>query len=102
MDTTFLEVLFTTTHYLFVGLFGSSSLRKHLLDSLLFFQQEGSHDALLDTDAAATSSVDTRDGTFSLLHGMVFGGSNVLDSLKRRFAITTLGSLGLFVDTLGH
>ena len=84
---------------LFSSLF-SSSLGQDLLDCLLFFQKEGTHDAFLHTVGASRTSVSTRDSTFSLLGSVVFAGSNVLDSRKHTFAVTADGSLGLLVNSL--
>lgn len=53
-----------------------------LLDRLLFLQQKGTNNALTNTGVADSPSITTRDLAFALLGALVFGGSQVLDSLE--------------------
>ena len=78
----------------------SSALCQNFLHRLLFLQQESSHDALLDTRGTDSTTVGTRDSSFPLLKGVVFGGFDVLDSLKRLLAVSTLGTVGGLVNSL--
>jgi hypothetical protein len=73
---------------------------QYLLDSLLFFQQKGTHDALTDTAVAQGSSVHTRDGSDPL------GSPTVFRRLQRRnagqgsLAVTAFDRRALFVHSL--
>jgi hypothetical protein len=79
----------------------SSSLGQNLLDSLLFFQQESTHDTLLDTSGTARTTVSTRNSSLSLLGSVVFTGSEVLDTWQRSLAVAAFWSFGGLVNRLG-
>ena len=61
------------------NLFGNSSSGglslKDLLDNLLFFNKEGTDDAVADTARAAASTVGTADSFGVLAHSVVFSGA---------------------------
>jgi len=71
-----------------------------LLDSLLFFQQESSHDALLHATSTSRTSVRTRNSSLSLLQGGILVGLHVLNSWQTAIAVTAFGSIGPLVYAL--
>ena len=71
-----------------------------LLNSLLFFQQEGSHDTLLDAASTSRSSVSSRNSSLSLLQGCILARLDVLDSCQWALAVTAFRSIGCLVYTL--
>jgi hypothetical protein len=83
-----------------LDLFLGRSFRQYLLDRLLFFQQEGSHNSLTNTGMASGSTVTTTDCTFSFGGSSIFGRFHVLDSGKNFLAIGATGSFGGFGHTL--
>ena len=78
----------------------ASSLCQNLLDSLLLFQKECSHDTRLDTGSTGGSTISPSDGSFALLEGVNLARLYVLDSLQNSLTVTASGSLGGLVDSL--
>ena len=78
----------------------SCSFCQNLLDSLLFFQQESSHDTLLDAVGASRTSVSSGDGSFSLLQRSVLARLDVLDSWQWALAVTAFRPIGGLVYAL--
>lgn len=85
----------------FVGVvssFLSLTFCQYLLDSLLFFQQEGAYDALFEASRAARSSVGTGDGAFSLFQIGIGSLLQMLNARKRGLAIGAFRSLGRLLN----
>jgi len=72
------------------------------LDSLVFLQQESSHNSSLDTSPTGATTIGPADRTLSLLGILVSGICHALDSEEAALAIGADGSLGLLLDDLGH
>jgi hypothetical protein len=74
----------------------SSSLGlQNLLNNLLFFNQEGTDDAVTNAARATRSTVGTGNGFLVGGHAMELGGANSRNTIQGNTTITTLGGTNL-------
>jgi len=72
-------------------------LLEYLLDDLLFLNQEGPSDSVLDAVCAAAATIRPRDALLRSADSCVFAGTEGLDAWELGTAVTALGRrAGLF------
>jgi hypothetical protein len=84
--------------FLALSLLLLSGLLEHTLNDLLFLNEEGTDDSLLDTAGADVTTVGTLDGLVWLGNVGVFTWSQAGNTWKSNTAVTALWSRGILLD----
>ena len=78
------------------SLLGSNSLGlQNLLNNLLFFNQEGTDNAVTNAAGATRSTVGTGNGFLVGRHAVELGGADSRDTVESDTAVTALGGTNL-------
>jgi len=76
--------------------------RHQFLDSLVFLQQESSHNSSLDASCTYSTSINSANSPLSLLTVCVLGSGHLLDSINAALAVCTFGRFCLFRNNLWY